>query len=510
MSKKPQTHPHRSNLFMSRRVFSARRSTCVALCVTLFFFPLLAGCGARRVPDLERIFATARAREGKRPIIVIPGVLGSQLVNRVTGEVVWPSAFRSDRDGLSLPVSPDLAANRDELVATRIVDRARFARLTPQVYVYYGLLDTLRRYGGYREGDWNNPTQDGDRDTFYVFAYDWRRDNVESARELTRRVEELKQRLGRPDLRFNVVAHSMGGLVARYAAMYGDADLAPDGATPQPTWVGASFINKVFMFGTPNEGTAEAFATLLDGYSITSGVRRRIPLLNKLSREDIYTAPAVFQIMPHRESTRFLDEHLQPLEIDLYDAATWRRYGWSAIFDADYRARYEAGRTRGDDLPRHSRSAQELDEYLVAVLNRARRFQEALDATTATTSQPNPVALYAFGGDCEETLDAPVIVRDAQRDIWTTLINARAFRASDGRRVSRREAERAMYEPGDSSVTRRSLLGQTLAARDSITPLPALLPLAHVVFVCDIHSDIQNNLTLQDNALTLLLGEIMN
>ncbi len=43
-----------------------------------------------------------------------------------------------------------------------------------------------------------------------------------------RRIERLKTKLQRPDLKFNVVAHSMGGLIARYAAMYGDADL-PDG-----------------------------------------------------------------------------------------------------------------------------------------------------------------------------------------------------------------------------------------------------------------------------------------
>jgi hypothetical protein len=30
----------------------------------------------RRAPNLERIFAQSRAKIGKRPVIVIPGVLG--------------------------------------------------------------------------------------------------------------------------------------------------------------------------------------------------------------------------------------------------------------------------------------------------------------------------------------------------------------------------------------------------------------------------------------------------
>ncbi|MEJ7711532.1 MAG: hypothetical protein WKF84_17125 [Pyrinomonadaceae bacterium] len=65
----------------------------------------------------------------------------------------------------------------------------------------------------------------------------------------------MKRKLNRPDLRFNIIAHSMGGLVARYAAMYGDADLPRDAEDLKPTWAGAN-INKVFMFGTPNEGSA--------------------------------------------------------------------------------------------------------------------------------------------------------------------------------------------------------------------------------------------------------------
>src|SRR5438445_2611256 len=79
-------------------------------------------CGARHTPNLQRIFEGARARKGKRPVIVIPGILGSRIVNRKTGEVVWPSAFRSKANDLSLPTTPDLDADRDDLVASRIVD----------------------------------------------------------------------------------------------------------------------------------------------------------------------------------------------------------------------------------------------------------------------------------------------------------------------------------------------------------------------------------------------------
>ena len=215
-------------------------------------------------------------RTGKPPVIVIPGILGSELINTRTGEKVWPSAFRTSEEGL--PISPNLAANRDDLVPGKIIETVRLARVLPEVYVYRDLLEALRHYAGYREGDWNNPGSDGGHDTFYVFAYDWRKDNVANAMELIRRIERLKESLRQPNLKFNVIAHSMGGLIARYAAMYGDQDLPSDGSLPQLNWSGARDISKIAMIGVPNEGSADAFATLVEGYSITEGLRRRVPL----------------------------------------------------------------------------------------------------------------------------------------------------------------------------------------------------------------------------------------
>lgn len=475
----------------------------IALCALLA--PLLSSCGARRTPNLARIFANARTRTGKRPVIIIPGILGSQLVNEETGEVAWPSVFRASDDGLSLPVTPQLERNRDKLVARKIIDTLKLSRLVPEVYVYHELLEAIRNYGGYREGDWNNPAADGDQDTFYVFPYDWRRDNVETARELVRRIEALKRKLNRPDLKFNIVAHSMGGLIARYAAMYGDTDVPADGIQPVPTWAGAAAINKIFMLGTPNEGSADAFSTLLEGYSVTEGLRRRVRLLNKLSREDALTAPSIFQLMPHSASVRFLDGDLKPLKVDLYDPAVWRQYGWSPVADPGYRRRFAEGKPDGDYAPYGRGSLEDLDAYFAAVLHRAKRFHEALDATV---DDAVPVALFAFGGDCEETLDAPVILRDEKSNRWVTLTSPRSFRNSSGRRTTTKEVTLAMYAPGDGRVTRRSLLAEDLATDHRASQLfNTALPLRYAIFACGLHGDLQNNKILQDNALTTLVSE---
>ena len=429
-------------------------------------------------------------------MIVIPGILGTELINSKTGETVWPSAFRTSQEGL--PISPDLASNRDDLVPGKIVETVRLARLIPEVYVYRDLLEALRRYAGYRDGDWENPGSDGYQDTFYIFAYDWRQDNVANARALVRRLERLKSKLQRPDLKFNVVAHSMGGLIARYAAMYGDADL-PEGNGPiQPTWIGAAHISKIVMIGVPNEGSADAFATIVEGYSITEGLRRRVPLLNKLTAEDVVRTPSVFQLLPHRQAVRFLDENLEVLQIDLYDPEVWKRYGWSAIYSPEFRQRYV--QSIGTDG-----HVDELDAYLAATLKRARRFQQALDWVENSNS---PVTLLAIGGDCEETLNSPVILRDEKRNRWLTLIRPREYRTSSGLKISKTRATEAMYAPGDGRVTRASLLGENLfKSRDTQTSFSLS---RHAVFGCDLHGQLQRNKTLQDNALTAIVGEVMN
>jgi pimeloyl-ACP methyl ester carboxylesterase len=484
------------------RPFNIGRPANAALVLLLLFAILSTGCiSARRTPNLEHIFAEARTRSGKPPVIVIPGILGSELINSKTGEKVWPSAFRTAEEGL--PISPNLAANRDDLVPGKIIETVRLARILPEVYVYRDLLEALRHYAGYREGDWNNPGPDGDKDTFYVFAYDWRHDNVTNARELVRRIQRLKDALHAPDLKFNVIAHSMGGLIARYAAMYGNEDL-PDGETPiQPTWAGAEHISKIVMIGVPNEGSADAFATLIEGYSITEGLRRRVPLLNKLTAEDAVRTPSVFQLLPHTSVVRFLDEELREIPLDLYDAQVWKKYSWTPLFSADFRRRYSnhSRESFGSD----GNLTDSLDAYLAATLKRARRFHQALDAGIKTQQ---PVALLAIGGDCEETLNSPVVIRNQKDDRWITLIRPREYRTSSGAKISKSQLTAAMYAPGDGRVTRKSLIGESVMNFDGRATVTHL-PLTYAVFGCDLHGQLQRNKTLQDNALTAIVGEVL-
>src|SRR5215510_14180968 len=67
---------------------------------------LLTGCRQPALrPNLPQIYAPSAAPgSGKPPVIFSPGMLGSSLVNRRTGKVVWPE-LRVDGDEIALPIS---------------------------------------------------------------------------------------------------------------------------------------------------------------------------------------------------------------------------------------------------------------------------------------------------------------------------------------------------------------------------------------------------------------------
>src|SRR5688572_22797472 len=68
--------------------FAFRKHTFTAFFLTLSL--LFAGClGGKKVPNLDAIFAQSKLRKGKRPVIITPGILGSELVNSETKERVW-------------------------------------------------------------------------------------------------------------------------------------------------------------------------------------------------------------------------------------------------------------------------------------------------------------------------------------------------------------------------------------------------------------------------------------
>lgn len=479
------------------------KKSYVALIITFSIF--LSGCiRGKKVPNLDAIFAPTKSQTGKRPVIIIPGILGSELVN-AENERVWVNFSTLKGDGLSLPISAKLAENRDSLVARQILKTVKISRFLPEVSVYQALIDSMERYGGYTEGDWENPEIDkGGFDKYYVFAYDWRLDNVENARLLIRKIENLKQKLGNESLRFNVIAHSMGGLIARYAAMYGDADLPADFGKAVPNWSGASNFNRVFMFGTPNEGSMATLELLLKGYRV-GGFR-----IDTLGSEVAITSPAVFQLLPHQNTARFYDENLQPIEIDLYNAETWKKYGWAAVNDKAFRNKFAEQPNSIDAKGKKSEFAditlRELDEYFANTLQRTKAFHDALDADTQI---PATITFFAFGSDCDNTQDGVILHQNPKTNVWQTVFAPKNYKTSDGKTITKAMTREKLYAPGDTRVTRRSLLAETITQqnyRNSI--FRRSLPVS-ANFSCEAHDNLPNDKIVQNNFLTALISEII-
>lgn len=382
--------------------------------------------------------------KGRLPVIIIPGLIGSELINKNTNEKVWFDLGRSKDDDLRLPVSPNLKANRDNLVPGDILREIQLIRFTPEIEIYQKLIDTLKA-DGFAEGKLDDPQAGGDADTFYVFAYDWRLDNVENAQNLLQKIETARGKLNRPDLKFNIIAHSMGGLIARYAAMYGSADLTT--RAPRPTWKGAAHINSISMVATPNSGALSALDSLLNGFSLFGSGKLNLPFIQNLTKYDLFTIPSVYQLLPHAGTARAFDENLKPLKVDLFNPATWEKYDWTAYDDDEFAKKFS---------PEEQQNAK---KYFNAVLLRAKLFQSALNAAPRTK---NPIPMYYLGAECRPTVDGMIVRRDTKKGAWKTEFGAASFTKSNGEKVTKEQTEAVLLAPGDGVVPKRSLISSFL------------------------------------------------
>ncbi len=279
----------------------------LACCLTLAALALAACDRTPPGPDLGRLYRVGTQFADITPVILVPGLFGSKLRDRTTGVEVWPGTARMllfdnyrqlalDFDRTTLAVRPD------NLEAFDIADAALGQD-------FYGkIIATLRDFGGYVPGVVGVPPQPGER-RYYLFPYDWRQDNVESARGLDRLIEAIRRDYGDPTLRVDIVAHSMGGLVARYYQRYGTEDVL-DGRESQVTLYGTSRVRKLILLGTPNMGSASSLHAFLIGEAIGFG---RIP------QEALATLPSGYELFPHPLVTWLIDVSGHVRHDDLFD-----------------------------------------------------------------------------------------------------------------------------------------------------------------------------------------------
>jgi pimeloyl-ACP methyl ester carboxylesterase len=438
---------------------------------------LLSGCVAFHKLDMEQVHRHSAHREHRNPVIVLHGFLGSKLEEARSGRSVWGRVRNlltlNRRDGLDLPVEgAAFADNRDGLAPYEICDSVGGID-------YYGpILTALQEIGGYERGDIEHPHPG---ETLYVFAYDWRRDNVETAARLAEAIDRIRAAHGRPELKVDLVAHSMGGLVARYYIKYGRRDVIGSDPLPEPTFEGAPHVDKVVLIGTPNEGSMAAFKIL------NRGIGR------PLRPEILFTMPALFQLLPGKEARPFVDEEGNTLPLSLHDPDNWVKYGWSAFRPESLSAlRRKLPRGAASEVA-FQRLRGQLRTYLAQALERADRFRRALAQGGAGESA---VRFYAFGSDCIPTPARTVLHR--QGEIWRLAFSPEDMPSAGGHAELPREL---FYRPGDGSVTLASLMAQDPTSE---TLIERSVSFTSTVFLCETHGFLSKNLIFQNNLFHVL------
>lgn len=414
------------------RLFASLKSLFALLVCLCFLFVASAQAQVDQLP-----------RAGRNPVIIVVGIGGIVLVNPQTGEVMWPRLFGGS---IKRPLCVDkLNCKTDGLKPERPFRIEKVAWFLPKIAIYDSLIVELER-AGYWKGDFAHPAPDGDRDTYYVLLYDWRVDVVEAAQLLAQQIAELKERLDRPNLRFDIIAHSTGGLIARYFAMYGGRDVLTS-PQPVPDWAGAAHLDQMILLGTPNDGSMEAFRALLQGYSNSSAARTRWAeldrlFLGKLSKEVLFTILIFYQLLPHQADELFKDETLSPVKVDLYNIEAWRRFKWGAAFDEKFRERErrEKGAQESDRLQ------LEREDFLRQMLTRAAALHRALDATA---TPPPQTTIHFLGSACRKTLAGALILRASGNNSASPKT---VFRASQ----LNGDADGWLFKPGDGRVTTAS------------------------------------------------------
>jgi hypothetical protein len=447
--------------------------------IVLLIGLLAAGCATTPLePDLVRLYRPVAQLPKAHPLIVIPGIMGSRLVRADTGLEVWPgplSGLVAGRDwsDLALPVpgAEDLleALRPAPLVAGGIFNEIAGAD-------FYGqIIRTLTEAGGYTCVPRD---QIAATTNCVLFAWDWRKGMVTASAELDETVERLRSLHGDPTLKVDIVAHSAGGLLARYFVRYGGVDVLDTPDAPI-TFAGGLKVRQAVLIGTPNYGSITMLQRAITGDRIG---------MSHLRPETIATMPGMFQLLPHPDRTWMLDTHGKRVNVDLYDIATWRRYRWSAW---DPKARERLERRFGDPSAAAVYLAALENEFQHQLI-RAARFHRAVSRPVRET----PTSYIVFGSACVPTA-AHCVLEDDEGQASIALL-PRDIRHP----VPGIPYDELMIEPGDGAVTKASLL-----ARDSlrIDAPGGDFPIAWTVFICEHHDQLAGNATFRDNLLNIVL-----
>ncbi len=234
------------------------------------------------------------ANSRRRPVVLIPGLGGSELWMGET--CLWPNLRR-------LLKTPELELLEEWLQPLRVGQMVR----EPAVIPGLARSDSFARVVTYLVEELGYQPDDD----FIEFPYDWRADNAASARHLTERLIAWRTGRSDPSEKVTIIAHSMGGLVAR-------------AALNDP--VVADACERCIFLGTPHQGSVSALAAVLEGSSALS-LRLAFGKVTNLALQ----LDAFYQLVPTYPCATFEDgQAFSPFEERSWLPAS----RWSKLDDA--------------------------------------------------------------------------------------------------------------------------------------------------------------------------------
>jgi pimeloyl-ACP methyl ester carboxylesterase len=223
-------------------------------------------------------------------IVLLPGILGSALSKN--GDVIWDASTtvvgRAILSGGASLQELALAGDTDTgtgVTATHLLSDVHIVPFFWKIDGYSGLSEYLQDRLDARLGE-----------NFFEFPYDWRLDNRISAQRLADAAGGWleQRRKSYPKAKLSLIAHSMGGLVARYfiEVLGGWRD-----------------TRMLITLGTPHRGALKALDYLANGRSVEIGPVHLLDLWSLIA-----SLPSVRQLLPIYPCVSIDGQALQRLE----------------------------------------------------------------------------------------------------------------------------------------------------------------------------------------------------